>query len=539
MINSFKSVLSPVFSTNGHLPDWCGSLNAVAFDESGWQAHLRSIDRPCYVVSDGARLGITHQRSMPSGERLALLAAVGPLNQSQLGSAQFRAAYGLKYAYAAGAMANGISSAELVIALGQAGLLASFGAAGLTANRIEAALQRIQTALPNGPYAFNLIHSPSEEALERNAVELYLKQGVRTIEASAFLALTTHIVHYRAAGLSLNRQGEIEIGNKVIAKVSRREVATHFLSPAPSSLLQPLVAQGLISEAQAQMAQQVPMCDALTVEADSGGHTDNRPLNCLLPSLLELRDELRTRYGYSQVVYIGAAGGIGTPASALGAFTMGADYIVTGSVNQACVESGASAHTKRILSQAGQADVMMAPAADMFEMGVKVQVLKKGTLFPVRAQKLYELYKACDSLETIPTAEREKLEKQIFRKPLDTVWQETEAFFRERDPEQLERAHQNPKRKMALVFRWYLGLSSRWSNSGEAGRELDYQIWCGPAMGAFNEWTQGTALATPENRHAVDVAEHLMLGAAYLYRLQHLRIQGVSLPASLSTYKPE
>ena len=539
MINSFKSVLSPVFSTNGHLPDWCGSLNAVAFDESGWQAHLRSIDQPCYVVSDGARLGITHQRSMPSGERLALLAAVGPLNQSQLGSAQFRAAYDLKYAYAAGAMANGISSAELVIALGQAGLLASFGAAGLTANRIEAALQRIQTALPNGPYAFNLIHSPSEEALERNAVELYLKQGVRTIEASAFLALTTHIVHYRAAGLSLNRQGEIEIGNKVIAKVSRREVATHFLSPAPSSLLQPLVAQGLISEAQAQMAQQVPMCDALTVEADSGGHTDNRPLNCLLPSLLELRDELRTRYGYSQVVYIGAAGGIGTPASALGAFTMGADYIVTGSVNQACVESGASAHTKRILSQAGQADVMMAPAADMFEMGVKVQVLKKGTLFPVRAQKLYELYKACDSLETIPTAEREKLEKQIFRKPLDTVWQETEVFFRERDPEQLERAHQNPKRKMALVFRWYLGLSSRWSNSGEAGRELDYQIWCGPAMGAFNEWTQGTALATPENRHAVDVAEHLMLGAAYLYRLQHLHIQGVSLPASLSTYKPE
>ena len=539
MINSFKSVLSPVFSTNGHLPDWCGSLNAVAFDESGWQAHLRSIDQPCYVVSDGARLGITHQRSMPSGERLALLAAVGPLNQSQLGSAQFRAAYDLKYAYAAGAMANGISSAELVIALGQAGLLASFGAAGLTANRIEAALQRIQTALPNGPYAFNLIHSPSEEALERNAVELYLKQGVRTIEASAFLALTTHIVHYRAAGLSLNRQGEIEIGNKVIAKVSRREVATHFLSPAPSSLLQPLVAQGLISEAQAQMAQQVPMCDALTVEADSGGHTDNRPLNCLLPSLLELRDELRTRYGYSQVVYIGAAGGIGTPASALGAFTMGADYIVTGSVNQACVESGASAHTKQILSQAGQADVMMAPAADMFEMGVKVQVLKKGTLFPVRAQKLYELYKACDSLETIPTAEREKLEKQIFRKPLDTVWQETEVFFRERDPEQLERAHQNPKRKMALVFRWYLGLSSRWSNSGEAGRELDYQIWCGPAMGAFNEWTQGTALATPENRHAVDVAEHLMLGAAYLYRLQHLRIQGVSLPASLSTYKPE
>jgi PfaD family protein len=218
---------------------------------------------------------------------------------------------------------------------------------------------------------------------------------------------------------------------------------------------------------------------------------------------------------------------------------LGADFVMTGSVNQACVEAGASAHTKNILAQAGQADVMMAPSADMFEMGVKVQVLKRGTMFPVRAQKLYEFYKAYDSLELIPTAERTKLESQVFRKPLETIWQETEAFFRERDPEQLERANQNPKRKMALVFRWYLGLSSRWSNSGEAGREMDYQIWCGPAMGAFNEWTQDTYLAIPQNRRAPEVAEQLMQGAAYLYRLQHLRAQGVNLPASLAAYKPE
>ena len=375
--------------------------------------------------------------------------------------------------------------------------------------------------------------------MKRNAIELYPNHGVTTAEASAYMALTSQIVRYRASGLPMNSLGEIDITHRVIAKVSRREVAMQFLEPAPANLLQPLLAQGLISEQQAQMAQRIPMCDALTVEADSGGHTDNRPLVCLLPALLELRDELRAKHGYEQVVYIGGAGGIGTPSAVLGAFTLGADYVVTGSVNQACVESGASVHTKRILAQAGQADVMMAPAADMFELGVKVQVLKKGTLFPVRAQKLYELYKTCDSLESIPVAEREKLETQVFRKPMVSVWQETEAFFRERDPEQLERALQNPKRKMALVFRWYLGLSSRWSNSGESGREMDYQIWCGPAMGAFNEWTKDTYLAVPENRHAPDVAEHLMQGASYLYRLQHLRIQGVTLPASLATFKPE
>lgn len=370
-------------------------------------------------------------------------------------------------------------------------------------------------------------------------MELYLKHGISTVEASAFLALTPHIVRYRASGYHLNAKGGIEIRNKVIAKVSRREVAALFLEPAPASLLQPLVAQGLITEQQAQMAQRVPMCDALTVEADSGGHTDNRPLVCLLPSMIELRDELQVKHGYEQVVYVGGGGGIGTPAAALGTFMLGADFVMTGSVNQACVEAGASAHTKNILAQAGQADVMMAPSADMFEMGVKVQVLKRGTMFPVRAQKLYEFYKAYDALEMIPALERTKLESQVFRKPLETIWQETEAFFRERDPEQLERANQNPKRKMALVFRWYLGLSSRWSNSGEAGRELDYQIWCGPAMGAFNEWSRDTYLALPENRHAPEVAGQLMQGAAYLYRLQHLRTQGVNLPASLAAYKPE
>jgi len=539
MINSFISTLSPVISANGHAPIWSGSLDSIAFDESGWRAHLRELDQPLYIVSDGARLGVTCQPPSTTGETtLVLLAATGPLRPSQLGNPNFRAAHGLKYAYTGGAMANGISSADLVIALGQAGLMCSFGAAGLVRIAIEPALQRIQSALPNGPYAFNLIHSPNEEALERNATELYLSQGVHTVEASAFLALTPHIVRYRAAGLTLNAQGKIEIGNKVIAKVSRREVAAYFLEPAPANLLQPLVAQGLISEQQAQMAQRVPMCDALTVEADSGGHTDNRPLVALLPSLIELRDEMRAKHGYEQIVHVGAAGGIGTPSAALAAFMMGADYIVTGSVNQACVESGASAHTRHILAQAEQADVMMAPAADMFEMGVKLQVLKKGTMFPVRAQKLYELYKSYDSIEAIPLAEREKLEKQVFRKTMDSIWDETVSFFRERDPEQIERANQNPKRKMALIFRWYLGLSSRWSNRGEAGREMDYQIWCGPAMGAFNEWTSGTSLAVPENRHAAAVAEQIMFGAAYQCRVQQLRMQGVTLPAGLASYKP-
>ena len=81
---------------------------------------------------------------------------------------------------------------------------------------------------------------------------------------------------------------------------------------------------------------------------------------------------------------------------------MGAAYLVTGSVNQSCVEAGTSDAVRRMLAQAQQADIAMAPAADMFEMGVKVQVLKRGTLFAMRAAKLYELYRAHESLDQIP-----------------------------------------------------------------------------------------------------------------------------------------
>jgi hypothetical protein len=91
---------------------------------------------------------------------------------------------------------------------------------------------------------------------------------------------------------------------------------------------------------------------------------------------------------------------------------------------------------------------------------------------------------------------------------------------------------------MALVFRWYLGLSSRWSNTGEDGREMDYQIWCGPAMGAFNDWVRGTYLEHPENRRVVDVANHILQGAAYLNRVRMLEaIIGNRLSPELQKYQ--
>jgi PfaD family protein len=315
----------------------------------------------------------------------------------------------------------------------------------------------------------------------------------------------------------------------VIAKVSRAEVATRFFSPPPDKILADLVRRGAITADQAEMARTIPVAQDLTAEADSGGHTDNRPAITLLPAMLALRDEIAVRHGYRVGLRVGAAGGIATPSAVAAAFAMGADYVMGGSVHQSCVESGTCDLVRNMLVKAGQADVSMAPAADMFEMGVKVQVLKRGTLFAMRAARLYDAYRQFPSLEEIPEDVRGGLEKEILAKAVGQVWDDTRAYFERRDPTQIARAQRDPKHKMALVFRWYLGQASRWANSGEPSRRMDYQIWCGPAMGAFNEWAKGSFLEGWKERRVVTVALNLMVGAAILTRAQVLRVQGVTL----------
>src|SRR5262249_13363713 len=91
--------------------------------------------------------------------------------------------------------------------------------------------------------------------------------------------------------------------------------------------------------------------------------------------------------------------------------------------------------------------------------------------------------------------------------------------------------------KMALIFRWYLGMASRWAINGVPDRGADYQIWCGPAMGAFNEWVRGTYLAAPENRRVAEVAIHLLRGAAFATRVHQPALSGVRPPNVCAEYR--
>lgn len=466
--------------------------------------------------------------------------ALPALTPKDLGDRGFCRAHGVDYPYVMGAMANGIASVELVQAAAATRSLGVFGAAGLPLEKVENAIDRLQSSLGDAPFGSNLIHSPNEPDLEEGVVDLYLRKGVRLVSASAYLGLTLPIVKYRYSGISRDADGQIVVPQKVIAKISRVEVAEKFLAPAPKKMLDALVERGDLTSEQAELASQMPVAEDLIAEADSGGHTDNRPALALLPTIIALRDEKQKLYqGRDVELRVGAAGGISTPASACAAFAMGAAFIVTGSVNQSCLESGSSDVVREMLCKAGQADVAMAPAADMFEMGVQVQVLKWGTMFPVRAKKLYQLYRDYGSMEELPAKERAVLEKSFFKQGLDQVWADTHAFFAHRDPRQNERAAKDPKHKMALVFRSYLGRASGWANAGVPDRKVDYQVWCGPAMGAFNQWVGDTFLSAPAERKAALVAQNILAGAAYLSRVHNLRQQRVSMTREMTEFTPK
>lgn len=507
------------------------------------QQALSQLHSAVYIIQQNDRLTYHTTGSIQIGpdcdtNQKPLIGYLPPLALNRCGDAEFMATHGLRYPMIAGSMAKGISSAEMVIAMGQAGMLGFFGAAGLTLDTVEQTIVRIQKALPNGPFGVNLIHSPNETSLERSLVDLYIKNNVHLIEASAFLALSIDVVRYRLHGIHQNEAGEIITPNRIIAKISREEVAKHFLSPPPEKMLKKLVEQQIITEQQAQLARKIPMAEDVTAEADSGGHTDNRPALSLFPTICSLRDRLQQRYQYATPPRIGLAGGIATPHSAAAAIAMGAAYMVTGTVNQACIESGTSDMVRAMLAETRQADVAMAPAADMFEMGVDVQVLKRGTMFSMRAVKLYDTYRRYNSLAEIPADEKEKLEKTFFRAPLSDIWSGTREFFLKRDPRQVERAERDPKHLMALVFRSYLGQATHWANAGDTSRKMDFQIWCGPAMGAFNEWTKDTFLQQPDQRQVVCVNLNILFGAAVLTRANELRRYGIDFNLSELSFAP-
>ncbi len=498
MVNEIQQSAPPPETPAGDPPEQAACLSRVASDGPS------AAGAPC----EPARAPAAPAGSTPGGD--------GGLAPSDLGNPAFCREYGLKYAYLTGSMYRGISSVDMLIRLGRAGLMGYLGAGGLSLAQIEASIEAIRRALGGQrPFGLNLLCNLADPQAETATVELYLRHQIRFVEASAFMSITPALVLYRLAGLRRDQSGAIRCDNRILAKVSSPEVARAFLEPAPRRIVEKLLSDGRITADQAEMAHDVAMSSELCIEADSGGHTSMGMPAVLFPAMVRLRDEIVAERRYPGRVYLGLAGGIGTPAAAAAAFLLGADFVMTGSINQCTVESGTSATVKELLQAMEVQDTEYAPAGDMLEIGARIQVLKRGSFFAARANKLHALYQQWESVDEIPEKTRRHLEHHYFKRPLAEVWDETRQYLlRTGKGTALERADKSPKHKMALVFRWYFAYTSRLAFEGNPQSKVDYQVHTGPSMGAFNQWVKGTALEPWTNRHVDQIAERLMEGTA-------------------------
>lgn len=437
------------------------------------------------------------------------------IHPTSLGSPEFRAAYGVKSNYVMGGMVKGISSVTLVQKATQAGYLAFYGAGGMRLEQIDAAIRELIAALgPGKGWGVNFLHNALIPHQEDALIELLLARGIQVIEASAFVRITPALVRFRLSGLRLDPRGQVIPRQRIMAKVSHPEIARRFMLPAPVEMVDTLRQQGYLTEVEASLSQRIPLADDICAEADSGGHTDRRPAYALVPTFLRLRDRLAEHSTYPVAVRIGTGGGIGSPEAVAAAFALGADFVMTGSINQCTPEAGTSDAVKDLLAKADVQDFDMAPAGDLFEIGAKIQVLKRGTLFAPRANRLYDLYRHHQSLEEIPLNIRQELEQQVLGRSFDAVWQETRDYYQRTAPWALEQL--SAKQQMAMIFRWYFIHSQRLAQQGLVEQSVNFQIHSGPAMASCNQWLSGSDLERWPLRHVDILADRLMAEAAQI-----------------------
>ena len=261
-------------------------LNADAsFTPVGLAALIASIRERLEIIEDPVkrRIGLARENMAPAGCRV--IGQLARMYPEWLGDRRFGEAHGCRFPYVVGEMARGLSTPAMVVASAKAGFCGFYGAAGLDLDTIRDAVRAIGRETKGFAWGTNLIHSPNEPDLERATVELYLGEGVRRISVSAFMALTPNVVHYSYRGAYSESSGRIVRPNQILAKVSRPEVAAQFMSPPPKEMLESLVRDGRLTAAEGRIAQYLPVAEDVTAEADSGGHTDNRPLAVLLPLL--------------------------------------------------------------------------------------------------------------------------------------------------------------------------------------------------------------------------------------------------------------
>ncbi len=438
-----------------------------------------------------------------------------------LGSKQFLIDYAVKHPYIAGSMCHGISSAKLVTKMARAGFLAFLGSHGLPLNKIEQLIITTKKGLPTHVnFGINIDYFTGGSHKKMTVIDLCIDHKVSVIEVSNYDQVGLELVKYRANGLSMDN-GKLSINNKILIKTAASRTAELFMQPAPQHLLDKLLQEKSITDQQYKMCQKVPMADDVCVLGDGAWVNDQAVTMIKLPEIIRLRQQISQKqadmFKNAGQVRIGSSGGMGTPESIALVFALGADFIVTGSINQCTVEAEISDHVKQILQNISTDDTTYIPSGELFESGTKSQIVNKGSYFSARAQKLYDLYRMYQRLEDIDQKTKKQMEQHFFQRDCESV---IEEIIANAEPQETNEINNNEKFKMLKVFQWYFNHSKQLAIKGHQKEQKNYQIYCGPAMGAFNQWAQGGPFEKWQNRNVDKIAEYLM-DAANTYNVNN------------------
>ena len=416
---------------------------------------VQRVREPMRVVldADTGQPGVAfggHLEPSPAAGALPLLGVLPALYPEWLGDRSFCEAHGVRFPYVAGAMANGIATTRMVVELARAGCLGFFGAAGLDAGSSRSGPRRARAGARPGRPGLGLEPHPLAERAGARGGRCRPLPAARGAHGRGLGlhgadpgggALRAH----RADGRR-RRPGPTAPTTCSPRSPGRRSRGASWRRRRPTCS-RPWSPRASSPRTRPRLGASLPLAEDVTVEADSGGHTDNRPLTAL-----SCRSSSPCATGSPQSTATPGRSASARPA----AWAPRAPWRRRS--RSAPPTSDRARSTRPASSRGcqrpdgpcsprpGVADVMMAPAADMFELGVKVQVLRRGT--HVRAARAPSSTSSTGppTLEAIPAAERGAPRAGHLPHARSTRAGRTpSASGGARDPRQVERADARPQ----------------------------------------------------------------------------------------------
>ena len=164
-------------TNDGQLGWWQPAQSLPATGDHALSSAVHRVTQPFFLINHNGKTAVSQEGTITIGEAkpsgsdvLPLIGYAPALHPKELGDKQFKKSHNLRYAYVVGAMANGITSVEMVEAAGRGGMMGFFGAAGLMPNEIEAAIDHLKQRMGKWSIAaamfvctllFILLHYPA------------------------------------------------------------------------------------------------------------------------------------------------------------------------------------------------------------------------------------------------------------------------------------------------------------------------------------------------------------------------------------------